>query len=208
MPTVDNETWAGLVGPVTDIREPQALLDNETLDQALRQLALYGRLGLPVLSEDRHHLRGWVTRHDVLQVMAERFSSSAKEAEQGTLASEFAVDNAKDRVQVPNNPLEGYKTVEITMSPGAVGIGKRLDEIPWPPDTVLVLATEGREVVHPRSDTRLRLGERVVLLAPAGSPDAETGRTTLTPGEPDTTDHPSPVVPPATDLRGPVAPAD
>ena len=194
---VGDETWAGLVGPVTDIREPQALLDNETLDQALRQLALYGRLGLPVLSEDRHHLRGWVTRHDVLRVMAERFSSSAKEAEQGTLASEFAVDNAKDRVQVPNNPLEGYKTVEITMRPGAVGIGKRLGEIPWPSDTVLVLATEGREIVHPRSGTRLRLGERVVLLAPAGSPDAETGRTTLTPGEPDATDHPSHVVPPA-----------
>ena len=205
---VGNETWAELVGPVTDIREPQALLDNETLDQALRQLALYGRLGLPVLSEDRHHLRGWVTRYDVVRVMAERFSASAKEAEQGALASEFAVNNAKDRVQVPNNPLEGYKTVEITMRPGAVGIGKRLGEIPWPSDTVLVLATEGREVVHPRSDTRLRLGERVVLLAPAGSPDAETGRTTLTPGEPDTTDHPSHVVPRPTDLRGPAAPAD
>jgi chloride channel protein, CIC family len=193
---VGNETWAELVGPVTDIREPQALLDNETLDQALRQLALYGRLGLPVLSEDRHHLRGWVTRHDVLRVMAARFSSSAKEAEQGALASEFAVNNARDRVQVPSNPLEGYKTVEITMRPGAVGLGKRIGEIPWPPDSVLVLATEGREVVRPRSDTPLRLGERVVLLAPAGSPDAQGERTTETPEKPDTTAHPTRVVPP------------
>jgi len=51
------ERWSELVGTVTDTRQPQALLANETLEQALRQLTLYGRVGLPVLSTDRQQLR-------------------------------------------------------------------------------------------------------------------------------------------------------
>ena len=37
--------WAALIGSVTDTGQPQALLADETLEQALRQLTLYGRVG-------------------------------------------------------------------------------------------------------------------------------------------------------------------
>lgn len=86
--------WAELVGPVADKRRPHALFANETLDQALRQLALYGRAGLPVLSPDGEHLSGWVTRQNVLSVMAEQVGASASQAAKGRLASELSVKDA------------------------------------------------------------------------------------------------------------------
>ena len=88
------ERWTSVVGPVSETRRPQAIFADETLDQALRQLVLYGRAGLPVLSPDGQHLQGWVTRHNVLRVLAERVSSSAREAERGRLAAEFSDKDA------------------------------------------------------------------------------------------------------------------
>ena len=50
-------TCASLPGPVTHEREPQAFFATESLAQALRQLVLYGRDGLPVLSADGRQSR-------------------------------------------------------------------------------------------------------------------------------------------------------
>ena len=56
-----------LPGPVTHQRHPQVLFASESLGQALRQLELYGRDGLPVVSADGEHLQGWITSQNVLQ---------------------------------------------------------------------------------------------------------------------------------------------
>ena len=55
---VEEDGWAVVLGQATDLGQPQILFSDETLDQALRQLVLYGRLGLPVLSPDEHYLKG------------------------------------------------------------------------------------------------------------------------------------------------------
>ena len=75
--------WERLVGHVTDTRRPQELFPDETLEQALRQLVLYGPDGLPVLSHDGRHLRGWITHHDVVRALAAGVSSSTGEIERG-----------------------------------------------------------------------------------------------------------------------------
>src|ERR1700751_2226169 len=49
---------AAAAGPVTYRHDPQALFDSESLSQALRQLEVYGRDGLPVLSPDGNHVGG------------------------------------------------------------------------------------------------------------------------------------------------------
>ena len=41
------EPFSEVIGPVADVRQPQALFADETLEQALRQLTLYGHSGLP-----------------------------------------------------------------------------------------------------------------------------------------------------------------
>ena len=163
---VTPETWAEVAGTVLQSRKPQAIFSDETLEQALRQLVLYGRVGLPVLSPDGQHLRGWVTRHNVLSVLADRVGSSARDAERGTAASEFYEEDPQSRAHVPRNPLDGYETVEITMRPGAPGIGRRIDQIDWPPGAIVVAVSQGRELLAPKRDVELRSGERVIVLAP------------------------------------------
>jgi len=167
------DQWGRLAAPVTETRRPQVIFSDETLDQALRQLVLYGRAGLPVLSPDGQHLTGWVTRHNVLRVLAERVGSSAKEAEKGRLAAEFSVEDAASRVRVPQTPLDGYEIVELTVRAGSPALGHRLGEVEWPPGAVVVAVSDRRELVTPRRDLELRPGERVILLSPTpkGSED-------------------------------------
>jgi chloride channel protein, CIC family len=160
------ETLANVAGPVTETREPQVIFSDETLDQALRQLALYGRNGLPVVSRDGQHLTGWLTRQSVLRVLAERVEASAGEAEQGTLAAEFSEKDAASHLHVPRLPLEGYEIVEVTMGPESPALGRRLGDVPWPSGSIVVAMSVDGEFVTPRSDLALRAGERVILLAP------------------------------------------
>ena len=178
----DETQWEALVGPVTVTRRPQTLLSNETLEQALRQLDLYGLVGLPVLSPDRHHLTGWMTRRDVIRAIAQNLSASASEAEKGTLAAEFATDDPQSHVHEAPNPLEDYEVIEITIGPGSPQLGRRFGDVSWPPGSVVVAVTEGSEIIAPRSDSELSAGERVILLAP-------TTDDTWTPQESDIPNH-------------------
>ncbi len=154
--------WPELLGPVADVRPPQALFADETLEQAMRQLVLHGHAGLPVLSHDGEHLLGWITRQNVLGAIAHELGESAEEIERSARASEYS----PQRAHVPSTPLEGYDLVEIVIGPRSPALGRRLDEISWPPGSCAVAVTEGREIVAPRPDVELRVGERVVLLAP------------------------------------------
>ena len=63
----DVERLGSVVKPT---QNPQQLLEDETLDQALRQLTLHGRSGLPIPSGDREHVGGRITRRDVLAALA------------------------------------------------------------------------------------------------------------------------------------------
>ncbi len=59
-----------LPGPVTYQGDPQALFASESLAQALRQVEVYGRDGLPVLSDDGQQIEGWITSQSVLHAVA------------------------------------------------------------------------------------------------------------------------------------------
>ena len=169
--TLSVDAVANVSGLVTEVRRPQTIFSDETLDQALRQLVLYGRAGLPVLSPDGQHLRGWITRHNVLRALSERIDSSVGEAERGRLAAEFSEEDAASRLHVPRTPLEGYDIVEVVMRQGSPALDRRLGDVSWPAGAIVVAASERHELVAPRSDLELRSGERVILLAPTG----ETG---------------------------------
>ena len=121
---------------MTDTRQPQELFGDETLEQALRQLTLYGDHGLPVISHDRQHLQGWITRHDVLHTLAENVSSSIREIEHGAIAADFAVPDPEALAHTPTTPLTGYEIVEITINPGSPALGRRVGNIAWPPGSL------------------------------------------------------------------------
>ena len=166
---IPDEVWESLAGRVTDTRQPQELFGDETLEQALRQLTLYGPHGLPVISNDREHLQGWITRHDVLHTLAKSARASIREIEHGAIAADFAAPDPKTLAHTPSTPLTGYEIVEITINPQSPALRRPIGTIAWPPGSLIVAITDGQESVPPRNDTQLHAGERVILLAPAPS---------------------------------------
>ncbi|MGH2834300.1 MAG: chloride channel protein [Solirubrobacteraceae bacterium] len=167
-PAVGESQWEQLVGPVTLRRRPQMLFAEEDLEHARRQLVLYGRDGLPVLSRDGQ-LRGWLTRADILRALASRISASEQEIEQGALAANFAA--TESAIHKPNNPLRGYQTLELRIPPDSPAQGRRVADIQWPPGCIVVAITQNREIHAAHPDLQLHTGERVIVLAPTEDAD-------------------------------------
>jgi CIC family chloride channel protein len=175
-PSVDATEWERLVGPVTLRRHPQVLFAEEDLEQARRQLILYGRDGLPVLSRDGH-LRGWLTRAGVLRALSTTLRSSEGKIEKGALAAEFAV-NDPSAVHIPSAPLRGYQILELRILPDSPARGRRVRDIDWPAGSIVAAVTKGREIRVARPDVQLDSGERVIVLAPVGETNGHRDRDT------------------------------
>jgi CIC family chloride channel protein len=183
-PAEQEPAWERLVGPVTLRRHPQALFAEENLEQARRQLVLYGRDGLPVVSRDGQ-LRGWLTRADVLKALTSKLSSGEKEIEEGAAAAEFAVGNPAAAIHAPSTPLRGYEILELRIHPDSPARGRRVAEIQWPPGVIIAAVTQGREIYAAGPDLELQPGERVIVLAPTRQ-EGEAGRPGRITGTPPT----------------------
>ncbi len=170
--------WAPQLGDVLDRRRPQALLGDETLEQALRQLVLYGPEGLPVLSPDRHHVVGWVTHRDVIHAMVARTTASDREVAEGALAAEWAAPDAKQHLRVAPAPLEGYDLVEIQIGQNAPVDGRRVDEIDLPTGGIVAAITVGPRTLAARSEAVVHAGNCLLCLVPA-STQRDSDRTSL-----------------------------
>ncbi len=161
---LDGEAWRDLVGPVTLRRRPQMLFGDEDLEHARRQLVLYGRDGLPVMSHDGT-LRGWLTRADVLAALTDSFNSAEQDIERGATVAEQS-SGTGGAGHEPNRPLPGHELLELRIHDDSPALGRRLADIAWPDGATVVAVTEGREVTAARPGLTLRAGERVLVLAP------------------------------------------
>ncbi len=157
--------WTQLVGPVTLSRRPQVLFADEDLEQARRQLVLYGRDGLPVLSHEGQ-LKGWVTRADILRALTTKLETTEQEIRDGAAATAATDGASLAGGPPPTRPLPGYELLELRVNPDSPALGKQLGEVPWPEGSAVVALTHGREVHAAASDMRLHPGERVLVLAP------------------------------------------
>jgi len=174
--TAERTDWEQLIGPLTLKRRPQTLLEDEDLEQARRQLIVYGRDGLPVLAHDGT-LRGWLTRADVLRALTTRLAASEHDIEDAAAVAEQATGNPLATGRRPTRPLPGYELLEVRVHPGSPALGRRLADVAWPPGTRAVAITQGREIKAARPELRLRPGERILVLAPACdavAPDPQT----------------------------------
>jgi CIC family chloride channel protein len=161
----DTAAWQQLVGPVTLSRRPQVLFADEDLEQARRQLVLYGRDGLPVLSHDGQ-LKGWITRADILRALTTRLETTEQEIRDGAAATELTPDSPPATGPTPTRPLPGYELLELRVNPDSPALGRQISEIHWPPGSAVVALTHGREVHAASPELRLHPGERVLVLAP------------------------------------------
>lgn len=158
--------WPVLAGPVLRSRKPQALFRDETLNQALRQLVLYGRDGLPVVSTETHELIGWITNRNVLAAVNERLEATAAEAEQAELAADFGAPDPQARLHEPNTPLDNYEILEITITRDSLASGRRVGDLGWPSGSLVVATTHRGRTHAAHADTTLGPGDRITVLAP------------------------------------------
>jgi CIC family chloride channel protein len=151
-------------GPVTHRHHPQMLFATESLTQALRQLELYGRDGLPVISADGQHLQGWITSQNVLQAVA-RHMHAAPAAAQAQQVAAPAVPSPQAVPGQPPDPLRGYQILEITIAAGSPADGQALGDTSWPPGWIPVTILDDHTLRDPDPGITLAPGDRVNLLA-------------------------------------------
>lgn len=155
-----------LLGPVTRVREPQALFANDSLAQALRQLVLYGRDGLPVIDTDARHVQGWLTNQNVLRAVGTYFTDVQPEAAAGQGAAEWAGPQTGTPDHDPRSQLDGYCVVEHTLAPESAAVGHRLGQLDWPAGHFPVSVLHKRQLVDADAALRLAAGDRVNILTP------------------------------------------
>jgi chloride channel protein, CIC family len=157
---------APLPGPVTHQHHPQMLFATESLTQALRQLELYGRDGLPVIADDGQHLQGWITTQNVLQAVARHIHAAEAGTAQPQPAAGPAPRSPHDDPRQAPAPLGGYQVLEITIAAGSPAAGQALGDIAWPPGYTPVSVLHDRTLRDPDPAITLVPGDRVSLLAP------------------------------------------
>jgi chloride channel protein, CIC family len=161
-----------LAGPVAERHDVQTLFASESLGQALRQLAVYGRDGLPVVSPDSRELEGWVTSEGVLRALAHRVAGTAAETAHAQAAADGEPDDALAMPEHPSVPLPGYYVAEIIITETSPAAGRKLGDASWPPASIPVAVLRGGSLRQPHPDITLAPGDRVSLLIPAAQ-DAE-----------------------------------
>ena len=150
---------ARLAGPVTYQGDPQTVLASESLAQALRQIAAYGRDGLPVLSGDGQQVQGWITGASVLDTVAREIGGPPPQA----TAAAARPDGEPPR-QEPPNPLPGYQVLEVTIKDGSPASGQALGTITWPPGSLPVSILRNRRLHDAEPGLTLTPGDRINLL--------------------------------------------
>ncbi|HEY2519255.1 MAG TPA: chloride channel protein [Streptosporangiaceae bacterium] len=177
---------ATLPGPVTGELDPQAIFATESLAQALRQLEIYGRDGLPVLSDDAQRITGWVTNTAVIGAVAREIRTAQQDAAQAHETAEAVAaaggrapghetspaghhDAEVPAVTRPPTPLPGYRIVEVTLMEDSPAAGTMLSNVTWPPGYLPVSLLHNRHLRRPDPHIVLRPGDRIALLTPQPS---------------------------------------
>jgi chloride channel protein, CIC family len=158
--------------PVVYRGDPHALFGTESLAQALRQLEVYGRDGLPVLSADGQQIQGWVTAPGVLRTIGRQITTAQAETARAQVTADWEHADPESVLRHPPAPLPGYQVIEITITAGSPAAGCKLGDVTWPRTSAPVSVLRGRRLGPPRPEITLVPGDRVSLLTgvPDGAP--------------------------------------
>jgi CIC family chloride channel protein len=176
----DGHDGTALPGPVSYRHDVQVLFASESLGQALRQLAVYGRDGLPVVSADERQLEGWVTSAGVLQALARRVAGTAGETAQA--AADQAHEDLESVAGHPAAPLPGYYVAEITIAGDSPAAGRKLGDLTWPAASVPVSVLRSGSLRPASAGLTLAAADRVSLLVPAPAGTRPLQRRSTDPG--------------------------
>ena len=155
-----------LLGPVTRVREPQALFANDSLAQALRQLVLYGRDGLPVIDTEARSVQGWLTNQNVLRAVGSHFTDVQPDIAAGPRTAPWAEPQPANPEHDPHSELDGYCIVEHTLAGESMAVGRILGDLEWPDGHFPVSVLHNRQLVDADTTLRLAPGDRINVLVP------------------------------------------
>ncbi len=162
-----HQDWTALLGPVSRVREPQALFSNDNLAQSLQQLVLYGRDGLPVIDTDARRVQGWLTNQNVLRAVATYLADAVPDMATNRTAAKWADPHAGTAEHDLRSQLAGYRIVERTLGPDSAALGRPLGELDWPAGHLPVSILHDRQLVEADPTVRLATGDRINILVPA-----------------------------------------
>jgi chloride channel protein, CIC family len=169
--TLGDVTWRG---------DPQAVYAGESLAQTLRQLAVYGRDGLPVVSADGRQVQGWITNASVLHAVASQIGTSPPTAAGGPAGLQHPAAGGE-----PPDPLPGYQVLEFAIGRESAAAGQPLGSVGMPEGCIPVSILRDRVLREPDPGLALTAGDRVSVLTPvpAGRPTgSQPGSMTAVPG--------------------------
>jgi chloride channel protein, CIC family len=158
-----------VLGEATGQGDPQAVYAGESLALTLRQLAAYGRDGLPVLSADGREVRGWITNASVLQAVASQIGTSPPLATDRLAGHRPGTTDGQ-----PPDPLPGYQVLEFTVRGEPAAAGHTLGSISLPAGSIPVSVLRDRILREPDPGLILAAGDRVSVLTPASSAATST----------------------------------
>lgn len=163
-----------LLGPVTRVREPQALFANDSLAQALRQLVVFGRDGLPVIDTEARRVQGWLTNQDVLRAVSTYFTELQPDTASDSSTIAMADPQAVGAEHDLHSQLDGYCIIEHTLTRDSAAIGQAPGDLDWPPGHYPVSVLHNRQLVDADTSVRLAAGDRVNVLSPKAGANAST----------------------------------
>jgi len=139
------------VGEITT-RDIITVYPDETVGSALRRMAPRDISRLPVVSrENPQQLMGMVRRNDIVRA----YEVGVTRHEEGRLTrSKFRIQEAS-----------GFENIEVRIEHGSLSDGKKLGEIPWPREAVVVSIKRGRRSIIPRGSLMLEAGDEIALLS-------------------------------------------
>jgi len=125
---------------------------DETVGSALRRMAPRDISRLPVVSrENPRHLVGMVRRNDIVRA----YEVGATRQEEGRMQTN------KSHI----SEVSGFETIEMRIEHGSLSDGKKLGEIPWPREAVVVSVRRGKKSMIPRGNLVLEAADEIVLLS-------------------------------------------
>ena len=167
LPETPGQARPGITARTGDLEEtePQAVFATESLAQALRQLEIYGRDGLPVLSADGRQVAGWVTSTSMLSAMAREISSDATKKPPRPRPP-LTGTTTRLRPRLPNRPAPCVATGS-SRSPSLTA-----HQLPEPssvtsagrPSCVPVSLLHNRSLRQPSPEEVVSFGDRINLL--------------------------------------------
>jgi chloride channel protein, CIC family len=158
-----------ILGEVTGQGDPQAVYAGESLALTLRQLAAYGRDGLPVLSADGREVQGWITNASVLQAVASKIGASPPPVTDREAGHRSGTTDGQ-----PPDPLPGYQVLEFTVRSETAAARHTLGSISLPAGSIPVSVLRDRILREPDPDLILAAGDRVSVLTPASGASSST----------------------------------